>query len=289
MAVQNLKLTGIDQVEYKIAECENKLELLKNQKQFPFVYVTVAFPTIGLFILGSIISAGIVDTFSAIIGGLFFSLLITCVYMVVYTPNKEELEEELKYELKYLWRLKGKLEAGKKGEKEIAYYLKWLNDKYLVFNDLYLKTESYGNQQIDHLVVGPNGIFHIETKNINGIIKISETGDWVLEKKLRNQILTEGMESPHHQIRRHDLVVKEILSQNLHPKELAKVMVEPVIAMANSKTIIEGTDPVLEVVKKDKLINYIENKGNQNILSDKEVRKIGLIILANCVIEESTK
>jgi hypothetical protein len=286
MSVQNSKLTTIDQVNEKIAYCENQLGMVKHQKKFPFVYLTVAFPTTGFFILGSILSKGIVDIFSAIIGGLFFSLLISCVYIVVIQPDKEEVEEELKYELKNLSKLKGKLEAGKKGEMEIAYYLTWLNNNYHAFNDICIYSEKYGNQQIDHLVVGPNGIFHLETKNINGTIKITDTGDWILEKKLRNQLLVEGMESPHHQIRRHELVLKDLLAQHFKPKELAKLHLEPIVAMANSRTIIEGKDPVLEVVKKDKLVYHLENAGNPRVLSNEEVKKIALIIALNCITSE---
>jgi hypothetical protein len=287
MSAQNLKLTTIEQVIKKIAYCENQLVMVKNQKKFPFVYITVAFPATGLFILGSILSEGIVDIFSAIIGGLFFSLLISCVFIVVIQPDKEEVEEEIKYQLKHLFKLKGKLEAGKKGEMEIAYYLNWLNNNYYVFNDICLNSDKYGNQQIDHLVIGPNGIFHVETKNINGTIKISETGDWILEKKLRNQLLTEGMESPHHQIRRHELVLRDLLAQHFKPKELAKLHLGSVVAMANSRTIILGKDPFLEVVKKDKLVYYLENTGKPGTLNNEEIKKIALIIALNCItIEE---
>ncbi|MDW7674743.1 MAG: nuclease-related domain-containing protein [Bacillota bacterium] len=281
----NTKLTTVKQIEEKINLCENDIELLNNQKSFPFVYVMVAFPTTLFFIFASILSEGIVTIYSAVVGGLFFSLLISSLYIVAFQPNKEELEEELKRELKYLWRLKAKLEAGKKGEMEIAYYLKWLNNSYIVFNDISLLSSKFGIQQIDHLVVGPNGIFHIETKNINATIKISSSGDWVLEKHLRNQILTEGMESPHHQIKRHEVVVKELLNNNFNKN----VHIEGLVAMANSRTIIEGVDPVLEVVKKDKLVYHIENGGKKNNLSPADVKQVALIITKNCVVDDDNK
>ena len=51
------------------------------------------------------------------------------------------------------------------GEKVVADSLDTLPQDYFVFNDVNLP-KSQGN--IDHVVVGPNGIFVIETKNYRG-------------------------------------------------------------------------------------------------------------------------
>jgi hypothetical protein len=101
-----------------------------------------------------------------------------------------------KYETdRMTWR-KGAL-----GEYEVGAELERLPDDYLVFNDI--NTEEFGN--FDHIVVGPKGIFAIETKNWSGLIGTNAAGEltrngkplWrshirMLERKvmmLREQIL----------------------------------------------------------------------------------------------------
>lgn len=59
---------------------------------------------------------------------------------------------------------------GDMGEKIVSDYLKDLPKGYYVFNDL---TIPNGKGNIDHLVIGPTGIFLIETKHFSGSFQIS--------------------------------------------------------------------------------------------------------------------
>jgi hypothetical protein len=94
-----------------------------------------------------------------------------------------------------------KWRKGALGEYEVGAELERLPDDYLVFNDI--NTEEFGN--FDHIVVGPKGIFAVETKNWTGLIGTNAAGEltrngkplWrshirMLERKvmmLREQIL----------------------------------------------------------------------------------------------------
>ena len=61
--------------------------------------------------------------------------------------------------------------GGWEGEKQVAKRLmNSLNDDYYLLNDLYLRE---GGGDIDHVVLGPNGVFVLETKNWNGSISCS--------------------------------------------------------------------------------------------------------------------
>ena len=63
--------------------------------------------------------------------------------------------------------------GGWQGEKQVAKILtSTLNDDYYLLNDLYLRD---GGGDIDHLVLGPNGVFVLETKNWSG--NVSCNGD----------------------------------------------------------------------------------------------------------------
>lgn len=65
--------------------------------------------------------------------------------------------------------------AGLRGEHTVSKELHRLGVKYIILNDLMLRT-SHGTCQIDHVVLSPFGIFVIETKNISG--KITGNDEW---------------------------------------------------------------------------------------------------------------
>lgn len=66
---------------------------------------------------------------------------------------------------------------GFEGENLVTDCLKNLDDSYYIINDIRLR---HGN--IDHIVLGPNGIFVIETKNYDG--EITCNGDIWIKKIL---------------------------------------------------------------------------------------------------------
>ena len=65
--------------------------------------------------------------------------------------------------------------AGLRGEHAVSRELHRLGSKYIILNDLMLRTV-HGTCQIDHVVLSPFGIFVIETKNIRG--KITGHDEW---------------------------------------------------------------------------------------------------------------
>jgi len=68
-------------------------------------------------------------------------------------------------------------EKGATGENEILPYLKNLPDAYTVVCDLDF-ADSYGN--IDHLVIGPTGLFAIDVKNWRGTVIADGKGELLL-------------------------------------------------------------------------------------------------------------
>ncbi|MBO8167558.1 MAG: NERD domain-containing protein [Thermoanaerobacteraceae bacterium] len=268
----------LNELEKKIEYYERELEKLENQRNFPFVYIVVAIPTTILFLILVFISDGLIDLTSGITGALFFSLLFTCGYLVLYQPNKDEIRRQLIHNIKSLKRKRGMLEAGIRGEKAVAHHLSWLPKNCVVLNDIKLPSNKFQPQQIDHLVIGPKGVFHIETKTINGIIVISPEGDWTLIKAINNNLLKEGMESPRHQIQRHEKVLREFLRTHFSGW---KIPIISLVVMAHPKTIVEGEDPQLHVVKKDKLIDFITGDRFPDQLTDHQVKRIALSIATN--------
>lgn len=146
-------------------------------------------------------------------------------------------------------------ESGAHGEANVRYNLKWLED-YKVINDVQVpnKLES---QQIDHIVIGKNGIFHLETKNhggtYGGIININKEGDWSITKNNNVQ----GMENPLNQVRRHERVIKEFVENQFPDKAIP---IKAIIVLSNEKTMLEGQEnSPITVLKLERLNDFIMN------------------------------
>ncbi|MHB1126405.1 MAG: nuclease-related domain-containing protein [Bacillota bacterium] len=272
----------IRELEDKIANHRSELYKLQNRRTFPYVYIMVAVPTTVLFVVLAVISQGLLDMTTAITGSLFCSLLLTCTYIVLFQPNRDEMVRELTHRINQLTREKARLESGLRGEQEVAYHLRWLPQGYLVFHNILLESSRLGFQQIDHLVVGPNGVFHLETKNINGMLVISDAGDWTLVKSTKDGLSRQGMDSPHHQVNRHEQVINDILKTAL-PK--ITVPVVSIVVMAHPKTIIEGKDPSLVVLKKDKLITYVQQWSSGKTLTPKVVRNVAHALISATAVD----
>src|SRR5207244_12405388 len=89
-----------------------------------------------------------------------------------------------------IWRLYPEfrnLNLGEKGERRVSEVLRTLRDKdYVTFDDLLLE-----GVNIDHVVVGPGGVFAIETKTYsvfgNGIAGIAANGEVELSCKVTHK------------------------------------------------------------------------------------------------------
>lgn len=134
-----------------------------------------------------------------------------------------------------------------------------LSDEYSVFNNVKLKG-IWGD--IDHIVVGPTGIFVIETKNIRG--RISYYGDdW------------EGVRrgSPSKQARINAIRIKKILASvpNLHSRSF---WVQGVVVLADNRAqIIERKPPEhVRVTRIDGLADYIKSEPRR--IETQEIERI---------------
>ena len=95
-----------------------------------------------------------------ILAGVGLLLMVWIVRIANFRVKKHETD-------RMTWR-KGAL-----GEYEVGAELERLPDDYLVFNDV--STQEFGN--FDHIVIGPKGIFAIETKNWTGVIGTNAEGE----------------------------------------------------------------------------------------------------------------
>lgn len=118
-----------------------------------------------------------------------------------------------------------RIDYGYKGEKEVGKILDSLPDNFKVIHDIFVD-----KWNIDHLVIGPTGIYTIETKNHRGVITID--GDTLningklFEKNIINQALSEAF------------YIKEKIEKSLG----IKMFIKPVIVFANPKTYVKANE-----------------------------------------------
>jgi hypothetical protein len=150
---------------------------------------------------------------------------------------------------------------GALGEVRVIRQLEKLPDDYYVFNDLTMKLKTWAefrgkklkSAQIDHLVVGPTGVYVIETKN------------W--SEKYVNGAYKDDSYNPYDQISRGSYVVYRNLNpgrygnflQKVHYKFANKeIKVKSVVAVCGSKLPLEGKG-YAKVMHPERIPDYILN------------------------------
>ena len=155
--------------------------------------------------------------------------------------------------------------GGLDGEKRVVNHLDLtLSDDYYLINDLSFHN---GGGDIDHIALGPNGVFAIETKNWSGTITCNG-GCW---KRQRGRHITG---SPSKQARNNATKVKRIInsSQTLNP---LNTWVEPIFVFTNYHAKLNLKNPTIPVLKLQQLPDYIIGKRNMVDYSSERVQKIG--------------
>jgi hypothetical protein len=142
--------------------------------------------------------------------------------------------------------------GGLEGEKRVAKLLSvTLSNDYYLLNGMHF---GGGDGDVDHIVLGPNGVFVIETKNWSG--KIMCHGDkW--QRKSRRRFTG----SPSRQLKKNVAKVQRIL--DLSPFRELRVWVEGAVVFTNNADL-HLNNPTVPILKLQQLPNYITNQQNRN-------------------------
>ena len=210
---------------------------------------------------------------SAIIFATIFALLI---YEILSTLQVDILEEAgLVFLLAslatfYFYLRKYHIyRGGWQGEKEVSTLLSHtLSNDYYLLNDLYLRD---GGGDIDHIVLGPNGVFVLETKNWNG--SISCNGDEWQRMGKRN-----FSGSPSRQVKRNAARIKQIFDNSPDLKSLS-IWVEGIVVLTNNHATLHFNNPTVPILKLSQLPNYIAEFRSSRSLSDEQLETIGKEII----------
>jgi hypothetical protein len=161
----------------------------------------------------------------------------------------------------------GAPDHGYVGEKNTAHQLKFIGSEYRLLHRRRVRART-GTQEFDHLVVGPNGLFHIETKNWGGQIRFTEHG---VERDRDGH-----HEDPTAQLYRHEYVLKELLRAH---KLQADVI--GVLCFANPDSQVIGKSPAFLTVQLDRLVHEIKSRRAQHPLTSEQVRTIAKLLEDN--------
>lgn len=160
---------------------------------------------------------------------------------------------------------------GISGEKEVTTALQKLNDSYYLLNDVVLYPKA-GN--IDHIVLGPNGIFVIETKNYKG--EISCYGDvW------HGDYDTESypIKSVSKQAKRNAVTLKRFIEENDHSGGFKNMWVNALVVFTNPHVNFKVHKPTVPILHLSEVLNFIKRTKNDILLPDKDLDTLGDIIL----------
>jgi hypothetical protein len=159
--------------------------------------------------------------------------------------------------------------AGWAGEKRVAKLLSSkLSDDYFLINDLYLHN---GGGDIDHVVLGPSGIFVLETKNWSGDITCN--GDMWQRTGKRS---FKG--SPSLQVKRNAAKIKYIIDSSQAFRSL-DVWVEGIVVFTNNHATLNLNNPTVLILKLPQLPSHITTQRSPNNFSLQQIEAIGKEIL----------
>jgi len=163
---------------------------------------------------------------------------------------------------------------GLAAEKLVSEYLHELDDSYYLIDDIKL-LGGYGN--IDHIVLGPNGVFVIETKNYTGDIRC-KGDDWI--RYYGGSLIPEReMKSPSRQVKRNAVKIKQLIDSAKIFKPPISLWVDGIVVFTNPKAELELSDATVSILRLHGLCGYIKGKRSGINLSLQEINLIATAIL----------
>ena len=165
---------------------------------------------------------------------------------------------------------------GSEGEKTVTKILtSTLGDEYSLINDVYIH-DGYGN--IDHIVLGPNGVFVIETKNYAGRI-VCDGDEWSSQHTGKfNRLLHYDLGSPSRQVKRNALRVKRVI-ENIDAFKSKRIWVDGLLVFANKRVDLRINNPTVPILRASNLPDFIIKKKTDSEFSAEDLKLIGKEIL----------
>lgn len=165
------------------------------------------------------------------------------------------------------------LSYGLKGEKEVLKLLSDLPKRYKVISDILIEGKNTSSQ-IDYIIIGSNGVFIVEAKNIKGTIKGKESDKYLTQIKIGKggKEYRRELYNPIFQVKGHVIGLTKLLKKNkLHS------IVQGAVYFSNEESKVEfkGNNIAVLTKKNDDLLKYIKSYKREGIkITPKEQLKI---------------
>ena len=169
-------------------------------------------------------------------------------------------------------------QGGSAGEKAVSEALLGLPDDYALLNGVVVPPN---RGDTDHIVVGPNGFFVIESKNYGGRISC-DADAWRKTKVVRGIAQNLEIGSPSNQVKRNAKVLKDFILSNqeeVFGGRAPHIWVTGVLVFTNPEAELELVDPTVDVVELDDLCAHISSVKTESPLSTENVESAAKLIL----------
>ncbi len=176
---------------------------------------------------------------------------------------------------------------GQPGEEKVSGFLaENLSDRYVILNSprIYYHGATY---DIDHIVIGPNGVFVIETKNMQGQIHGGMMGNWVQERRKSGKHRRVKIGNPANQVHQYAKVVKSYIGSRWAYENNNKmnIRVYPVVVFVHEDTDLsemEFTKPGyigrVKILELPELVDFINRREGAEY-TDEEVRGMAELVV----------
>lgn len=161
---------------------------------------------------------------------------------------------------------------GIKGEYIVAEYLNQLPEDYFVFNDVKFPG-SYGN--LDHVVVGPTGIYVIETKNYKGFFLVK--GNELFYKNGNRVKKAKGQ--PGKQVMANSMSLKKFLEDN--GVNMDGVWISSIVTLIDNNFKIEQKPKYYNILFPSTIPQFILNSNRK--IDTTILKEVALLIEPYCI------
>ncbi len=176
------------------------------------------------------------------------------------------------------WRQYTRLKSGIQGEKQTGNALRGLPDGYEVFTSVRVSTYD-GNAEMDHVIIGDNGIFIVEVKNHKGtIVGSEEDGSWTQHKVGRKGgEYSKQMGNPVKQVRRQVFLLSSYLKQHN-----IRLWVEGAVFFSNPKTFVDViTDRNPVITTPSELNRYLTSYVPRKKVNPADIEKAKKLLMTS--------
>ncbi|HEV7661941.1 MAG TPA: NERD domain-containing protein [Chloroflexota bacterium] len=172
------------------------------------------------------------------------------------------------------------LAMGLSGERQVRLVLAHdLPDEYALINGLKLPR---GAGDIDHLVVGPSGVFVLETKTMAGRVVCEADGTWT-----RTRLGRRGMSYPAYignpaaQVQRNIFAVREAIRREVPSLYAgAPLWIEGLVVFPHPRTELDAVNSRVPAVKLEEVVTRICTHAPRRALQPREIDGIVAVLLS---------